>query len=223
VDVSYYLAFTSGLLGGFGHCIGMCGPLVVAYSIGIDKGNYLLHILYNLGRIATYSIIGGITGFVGSFVNIVRVIEKFQNMAMALIGVLMIIMGLSIAGLFPLAKRIEGRAVQGFVIKAIRVISEGRTVGAYFPMGIVSGFIPCGLLYTAFIAAAGVGASSNTQIQGFLKGMTMLFLFGLGTVPSLFLLGHIVTIKGEWIRNRLYKASALLMIITGIIFIYRAL
>jgi sulfite exporter TauE/SafE len=226
-DSTYFLTFASGLLGGFGHCIGMCGPLVAAYSVGLGtgrvKGNYLPHILYNLGRIFTYSIIGGIMGLAGSFVTVVRVIEKFQNMTMAIIGVLIIIMGLSISGLFPLAKRLEGGAIHGFVIRAVKFISEGRTAGAYFPMGIVIGFIPCGLLYTAFIAAAGAGASANTQIEGFLKGMLMLFLFGIGTAPSLFLLGRFVSAKGAWIRSRLYKASAFLMIIAGMIFIYRAM
>jgi len=222
-DSVYILIFGSGFLGGFGHCIGMCGPVVASYSVNLSKSNYLPHIFYHLGRITTYSIIGGIMGLIGSFVNVIRAIERFQNITMALIGLLMIAVGLSIAGVIPFAKRLEGGGVQGFIIKAMKVISEGKTVGAYFPMGIVLGFIPCGLLYTAFMAAAGVGASSETQIKGFLKGMIMLFLFGLGTIPSLFLLGYIVTIKVEWIRTKLYKASALLIIIIGLIFTYRAL
>lgn len=223
-DSVYILIFGSGFLGGFGHCIGMCGPIVASYCLNlIKKGNYLPHIFYHLGRITTYSIIGGMMGLVGSFVNVFKAIERFQKLTMALVGLLMIVMGLSIARLLPFAKRLEGVSIHRFIIKTMKVLSEGKTIGVYYPMGIVLGFLPCGLLYTAFIAAAGVGASSETQIEGFLKGMTMLFLFGLGTTPSLFLLGYVVTIKGEWIRNKLYKASAILIIVTGLIFTYRAL
>jgi sulfite exporter TauE/SafE len=84
----------SGLLGGFGHCIGMCGPVVIAYTSNLRERKYIPHFLYNLGRITTYSIIGGIMGLTGSFVGVTQFIEGFQNIVMVFIGALMVIMGL---------------------------------------------------------------------------------------------------------------------------------
>jgi sulfite exporter TauE/SafE len=86
-----------------------------------------------------------------------------------------------------------------------------------------TGFIPCGLLYTAYIAAAGAGAGADGRLEGFLKGMLMLFLFGIGTAPALFLIGRIAALKRDWIRKRLYRISALFMIIIGAMLIYRSI
>ena len=89
-------------------------------------------------------------------------------------------------------------------------------------MGLVLGFIPCGMSYTAFIAAAGAGVHAASQAEGFLKGMLMLFLFGLGTAPALLLLGSVMSILGQKARLKLHKASSIAMILAGAIFFYRA-
>lgn len=221
-DSLYILMFGSGLLGGFGHCIGMCGPVVTVYALNSDKRSYIPHILYNLGRITTYTIIGGLMGLTGSFVGVVQYIERFQNITMRFIGVLMIFMGLTTGGWLPF-KSVKAHCswVSGFITRVTKFISETRTTDAYFSMGLVLGFIPCGLLYTAFIAAAGAGVSAGNQVEGFLKGMLMLLLFGLGTSLSLLILGRVVSISGERLRNRLYRASAIIMIFVGVLFVYR--
>jgi sulfite exporter TauE/SafE len=214
--------FTSGLLGGFGHCIGMCGPIVATYSLNL-KGRYLPHLLYNLGRITTYTIIGGIMGLTGSFVGVVKFIKGLQNITMAFAGIMMVLMGLGIGGWLPFLKGKNAPSLIPFIARAMRSISEVKTISAFYPMGVILGFLPCGILYTAFIAAAGVGMESGNQIEGFLKGMLMLFLFGVGTFPSLFLFGKFVSVIGEKLRGKLYKGSAILIILMGIIFVYRSL
>jgi sulfite exporter TauE/SafE len=223
-DSIFVIMFTSGLLGGFGHCIGMCGPVVAAYSVELKKKSVIPHILYSLGRITTYSILGGIMGLTGSFVSVVRHIEKFQVITLAVTGLAMIVFGLAAGGWLPsLRMKLEGaRKVSSWVGKTLRYISEAKTAGVFYPMGLIIGFIPCGLLYTALIAAAGAGVSASSHAEGFFSGMLLLLLFGLGTAPALVLLGQFVAMKGEWLRNRLSKASALLMIFIGIIFVYRS-
>jgi hypothetical protein len=236
-DSIYLLMFSSGLLGGFGHCSGMCGPVVATYSLNLSAasgprslGSALPHIFYNLGRITTYSIIGGIMGFTGSFAGIVRSIERFQNMTMAVIGLLMIVMGLAASGLFSFGRNkdrdVSQRGMASIlsrtVNRMIRFISETHTSGSFYAIGMATGFIPCGLLYTAYIAAAGAGSGARSQTEGFLKGMFMLLLFGLGTSPALLLIGRVVALKAAWIRRRLYSISALFMIILGAVFIYRS-
>lgn len=223
--------FTSGLLGGFGHCVGMCGPIVATYSLGLECRAIGPHLLYTLGRIVTYSVLGGVIGMTGSFVGVVGSIERLQDIALCLVGIVMIIMALSIGGWIPFSRGkgqgAEGRgnndSITRFINRAVRFISGARTVGAYFPMGLVLGFMPCGLLYTALIAAAGAGVGARNQAEGFLRGMLLLFLFGIGTSPALLLFGQIVSMKRDWLRGKLYRASALTMIVMGILFVYRAI
>ncbi|NTU41838.1 MAG: sulfite exporter TauE/SafE family protein [Nitrospirales bacterium] len=227
-DPLFSLMFSSGLLGGFGHCIGMCGPVVAAYSLQVREHKYIPHFLYNLGRISSYTIVGGIMGVTGSFVGVMGFMEGFQRWFMAAMGLFMVVMGLSSAGLLPFAKRalvsrIEGSRLTGIVMKAFRFLSAEKSMGAYFPMGLVLGFIPCGLLYTAFIGAAAAGAQAEGPVYGLLRGMGMLLSFGLGTAVPLFLLGSVVSLSGKRIRTFFYRASAIVMAVTGVVFIVRAL
>jgi sulfite exporter TauE/SafE len=244
-DSLYILMFTSGLLGGFGHCIGMCGPVVVTYTLHVAEitpplrtpgekkraASILPHLLYNLGRITTYSTLGGIMGATGSFVGVMKSVERYQHLTLALIGVIMVAMGLALAGWLPLFKRKEqGTGETGnnnsaitLINRAVRSIAGTGSLGAFFPMGLVLAFIPCGLLYTALISAAGAGLGAKNELEGFLRGMLLLFLFGLGTAPAMFLLGQVVSMKREWLRNKLYRASAIIMVAMGIMFIYRAI
>ena len=82
----YYLALTTGLFGGFGHCIGMCGPIVASYSLkGPSAASpavaspWRTHFLYNAGRISTYALIGAVMGLTGSFVNVAGRLAGVQN------------------------------------------------------------------------------------------------------------------------------------------------
>lgn len=231
-DSIYLLMFTSGLLGGIGHCAGMCGPVVAAYTIGFRlpaddiRASSLPQLLYNAGRVTTYSIVGGVMGMTGSFAGVVTSIERFQNMAMAAVGGVMVVLGIGSAGLISLRVHDAGNRisapVSGFISRVIHFVSQTHTPGSVYVIGMATGFIPCGLLYTSYIAAAGAGAAAGHPAEGFLKGMAMLFLFGIGTTPALFFIGHLAARKGEWIRKRLYIMSSLMMTAIGIIFIYRA-
>ena len=105
----------------------------------------------------------------------------------------------------------------------VKLVTETGTPGAFFPMGLILGFIPCGLSYTAFIAAAGAGVHAASRAEGFLKGMSMLFLFGVGTLPALLLLGSLISVLGQRTRLKLYRASAVTMIVAGTLFFYKAI
>jgi len=223
--------FGSGLLGGFGHCFGMCGPVVATYSLRLKQRSIMPHLLYNAGRITTYSLLGGIMGLSGSFVGIIKPLEKYQDITLAMVGAVMVMMGLVLSGWLPFSRSKEqgargkksDNAVIHCIARVVKFVAGTESAGAYYPMGLVLGFLPCGLLYTALIAAAGAGVEAGSRIGGLLRGMLLLFLFGLGTAPSMFLLGKIVSLKSEWLRNRFYKGSAVIMIVTGILFIHRAL
>jgi len=225
IESVYLLMLTTGLLGGFGHCSGMCGPVVAAYSLGLGERRLITHLLYNLGRITTYCILGGIAGMTGSFVSLAGSISNLQNIVIAVTGGAMIVMGLGIATRLRLTGRkgeVSVNRLNSLVLRGMKSISETRGIGVYYPMGLILGFIPCGLLYTVLIAAAGAGAASDSRIEGLLRGTAMLFLFGLGTLPALFLIGQLTVLAGEKLKSMFYRVSGGLMILTGIVFIFRA-
>ena len=215
--------FFSGLFGGFGHCMGMCGPVVAAYALNPVRKRYLPQLLYNSGRITTYSIIGGVMGLTGSFVGVINPVAHLQNMVMGAIGIMMMAMGLIVGGYIPLNVINNKSGCTTVVGRMVKFVTEAGSAGAFFPMGLILGFIPCGLSYTAFIAAAGAGVDAGSRAEGFLRGMSMLFLFGLGTLPAMLLLGGILSAIGQNTRLKLYRASAFAMIIAGALFLYRAI
>ena len=201
----------------------MCGPVVAAYALNPIKKSYLPQLLYNLGRITTYSIIGGIMGLTGSFAGIITPVENFQNILMGGIGICMTVMGLVVGGWLPLNTITNKGGCTTAVGRMVKFVSETGSAGAFFPMGLILGFIPCGLSYTAFIAAAGAGVHAGSRAEGFITGMSMLFLFGVGTLPALLLLGSILSVLGQQTRLKLYRASAFTMIVAGALFLYRAI
>lgn len=230
-DSLYLLMFGSGLLGGFGHCIGMCGPVVAAYSLNLKRRSIITHLLYTLGRVTTYGLLGGLTGLTGSFTGVIRQIGRYQNVVLAAAGIGMIVMAFSIGGWLPSFRRRAARKneplqftvySQRMLNRIARFVADTRSVGSFFPMGLLLGFMPCGLLYTALIAAAGIGVGARNGAEGFLRGMLLLVLFGIGTSPALLLVGEMVSMKREWLRGKLYRASAITMIVMGIVFVYRA-
>ena len=214
----------TGLAGGFGHCIGMCGPVVAAYSLGEQKLRYLHHILYNFGRITTYMFMGAVVGLTGSFLVLTSSIEKIQTAIMVLAGISIIIMGIAIGGWIPVRGSPKSSSwLSSIIQKTMELFKGPRTAGTYYPMGIVLGFLPCGLTYTALLAAARAAMETENHLAGMLKGASMLLFFGLGTAPALLLVGRVINYLGAKARDRLYKLASLIMILTGVYFVVKVL
>ena len=214
----------AGLAGGFGHCIGMCGPVVAAYSFGEQRLRYLHHILYNLGRITTYMFMGAVVGLTGSFLVLTSSIEKIQAAIMVLAGISIIIMGIAIGGWIPVRRSPKSSSwLSSTIQKTMELFKGPRTAGTYYPMGIVLGFLPCGLTYTALLAAARAAMDADNHLAGMLQGTFMLLFFGLGTAPALLFVGRVINIIGAKARDRLYKLASLIMILTGVYFVVKVL
>ena len=213
------LAATTGLLGGFGHCAGMCGPLVA--SMGLVASPHMGarramggQLLYNAGRVTTYACIGGAMGLTGSFVNTAGRMAGLQDAVAVAAGVVMIVMGLGAAGVAPFFKRIEDR-VATRVFRTVRSVLEGGGAGRYYALGIVLGFLPCGLSYSAFVGAAATGGLP----QGFLFALA----FALGTVPALVLVGGASALASARIRGLLYRLGGVAVVVVGALFVARGL
>jgi sulfite exporter TauE/SafE len=225
IDPLYLIFLITGFTVGFGHCIGMCGPIVVSLSLNLKDKNFLIpHLLYNSGRVVTYSILGGVMGATGSFTLVATHIAGIQKGAMILAGILIIIMGLAMSGWVSFG-RVFGDSCNpgGFVSKGFQRLSRVKSPAAYFPIGLLLGLLPCGPVYTALLAAAGAGMKAAGPLEAISKGMGVMLCFGLGTVPALFLVAKLADMG--WLKKRklIYRIGAVLMVTVGIYFIIKGI
>ena len=152
----------------------------------------LPHLFFHMGRVTTYGIAGGIVGASGSFVRIAAWVAPFQSFLLAATGVLIALMGLSVGGWLPWARRIEGGGpFQGALAGVARRAAEAGGPGAAFPLGMATGLLPCGLVYTALLSAARSGMEGGSPADGFVRGFLAMAAFGAGTFPALFLFGKV--------------------------------
>lgn len=206
-------SFFVGFFGSF-HCIGMCGPIAIALPVPNSKNLSFVagRLLYNLGRVATYSFLGAVFGLLGSRF----VISGFQQSTSIVLGVAIVI-----AVIIPpkyKAKVSQHKVVQKLTLPLKSGISDlfkKGTFSAMFLIGILNGFLPCGLVY---VALAGAIASGNA-----ISGTAVMILFGLGTVPTMFA----ATIFGKFInlniRRKINKAIPVFALVLGLLFILRGM
>ncbi len=225
INQSLYLAlFIAGLGGGFGHCIGMCGPLVAGYSLRLSRKAILPHLMYNIGRIFTYMFLGGLVGYAGSFVSLASRIESLQRGIMIFAGIVIVALGFSMIGIFSaLVQKLESLPVAKVVNKTSVFLSRNISEGTLLPFGLIMGFLPCGLVYTSLLLVARATMESPSHPVAFLHGMAYMGVFGLGTLPALILFGRTVGYLNQRFRRYIYSFSAIIIIIMGGIFIFRAI
>ena len=204
-------------LGSFGHCIGMCGGIVVAYStIKIDPKSSKLsqsaaHLLYSLGRVLTYSILGAIFGALGGVV-------LFSNMANGVLlivaGIAMILAGLSLMGKIKFLTIIEHSFSSSSVYKkAFKSILNSKSNSSFFILGMLNGLLPCGFVYFFAITAA----STADPVYGAL----VMAIFGMSTIPAMFGVGFLSSLASATsFRNMMMSLSSVAVILYGTFTIY---
>jgi sulfite exporter TauE/SafE len=206
-------AFLIGLFGSF-HCIGMCGPIAIALPIQNDSKFNLIfgRILYNIGRAITYAIIGLLFGLIGQSLSL----AGFQQSVSILAGVLILLMVLlpsKISQKIYLLKPAYG--FTNFLKQKFGALLKKKSVASTFLIGLLNGFLPCGLVY---IAVAGAIASGN-----FLDGAAYMFVFGIGTLPIMLavsLAGNFISLN---VRKRINKMIPAFMIVLAFLFILRGM
>ena len=164
-----------GLVGSL-HCAGMCGPLALALPVaGNTRSAFVLgRVLYNLGRILTYCIIGAVFGLAGQSLAL----AGFQKWVSLTAGVA-ILLGLLLSTRWGLGLPIT-KSVMWLKSSVGRLLQQ-RTFGSLFLLGILNGLLPCGLVYVAAAAAAAAGSLH--------LGVFSMAMFGLGTLPVMLGLG----------------------------------
>lgn len=219
--IDYPAVFLIGFLGGFGHCIGMCGGFVMAYSIKLNparsasiKQLLVPHLLYNAGRILTYMFLGLLFGLAGETLGIRLGIINYQGALQVIAGLLMVWMGLDFGGWIPplSANYFPGYIrFKQWVSAALNRVNRKNVFG----LGMILGFIPCGLVY-----AAGAKAAAAATIPGGV--LTMLF-FGLGTAPAMVIAGTGASFLTAKFRQRLFRLATVLVIVLGAATVYRGI
>ncbi len=210
------MAFVTGLLGSFGHCAAMCGPLVGSLALAAAplgaRRTLSGQLAYHAGRVTTYAAVGAIMGLTGSFVNVAGRLAGVQQVVALAAGVLMVLLGAGAAGLSTALRRLEARA-SGKVIGLVRGLLEGGGPGRLYPTGLVLGLLPCGLSWTVFLGAAGTGSLP--------EGLLLALAFGLGTTPALLLVGAAGSAVGLRARAVLVRAGGVLVALLGVLFLLR--
>ncbi|HQU83112.1 MAG TPA: sulfite exporter TauE/SafE family protein [Pyrinomonadaceae bacterium] len=207
----FYLIFTLGLVSSL-HCVQMCGPLVLSYSLPLGARKFsqqiFAHLSYNAGRIITYALLGIVAGLFGGTVGFLGQLAGYENVAAIVAGVLMVIAGIIMLDLIPIKKLQKFNPLiytQKFLRPLGRRISS-TTIGSKFSLGLILGFMPCGLIYAALFKAMATG----TMLAG---AMTMI-AFGLGTAGSLLAIGifsSAFSLKLSRWGNKLAAVSVLLL------------
>ena len=218
MTVDYFTVFLIGFFGGFSHCIGMCGGFVMTYTLRIKENEPLRkdswwqklkpHLLYNSGRVLTYTFLGEIFGLLGSTMGFMLAFKHWQGALEIFAGLIMLIMGLDLAGWIPSVEPDSFPGVRRFS-KLITAMFNKVNTRNVFGLGLVLGFIPCGLVY-----AVGARAAATQSLTG---GLLIMLIFGLGTFPAMVLTGltaHLITVK--W-RRTLYKMAAILIMLMAIL------
>jgi len=200
-NASYAVLFIVGVLTSL-HCVGMCGGIMLSQSLSKESKNKLEAIqpalLYNIGRVISYTILGGLIGALGSVFSL-SIAAKAAVQIFA--GVFMIIMGLNMAG-FSAFRKFQIRLPQ-FACKA-----KSRS-GSPLIVGLLNGLMPCGPLQTMQLFALGTGSAA--------KGALAMFVFSIGTVPLMLTFGALSGLLSKGYTQKILKFSGVLIIVLGLI------
>lgn len=201
--------FLIGIFGSF-HCVGMCGP--IALALPKNKAVLRTRLLYNIGRVITYSILGLIFGLLGSRL---QMFGLQQGISITL-GVIIIIMVFT-----PQSYRNKVTASLG-LYKAISALKQtlGRllnkhTMLSMLGIGMLNGLLPCGFVYIGITGAIAIGTP--------IHGASFMLMFGLGTLPIMLvvsMLGGAINIS---LRQKLMKLVPAFTIVLAVLFILRGL
>ena len=208
------LVFLGGLLGS-SHCVGMCGGFALcigAHSNGV-RSALGRQLTWSFGRIFTYSFAGSVAGFVGSRVSgFESSIVSMQAWLAIVAGLLLLIQGAFTAGILP-ANRIEKMKGVCLAKSFFAGFPSARSLPNVFLAGVMTGFLPCGLVYAYLALAAASG--------DMLTGMLVMAVFGLGTLPAMVSTGVGGSVVTANVRARVVRIAAWCVMATGVLTVSR--
>ncbi|MDD2851390.1 MAG: sulfite exporter TauE/SafE family protein [Desulfuromonadaceae bacterium] len=213
-----WLSFSAGLIGS-GHCLGMCGGIVTALALSkrdaaaVDR--FLFNLLYHVGRVCTYSILGLLVGLViqAGMVDSLKPAVKWlflaANFFVMVVGICTLF-GVHSLGISAL----DGTGSRFFKAHFARLAVRSTTLTA-LPAGLLMGLLPCGLVYGILIAASTSGSA--------VKGAGMMFAFGCGTIPVLLSYGQMASALSVLSRGLFQRGMGGVVALIGLLGVWKAL
>jgi sulfite exporter TauE/SafE len=207
---SLWLVFAGGLIGSV-HCLGMCGPLLaLAESVREGKWKVWSQLPLHLGRLITYLLMGLLAGLAGVALERGGMAGGLQGVASFVGGIFMILFAFVLFGWLPIAKKLTSS--DGFAGRFARLMASRRPLSGLI-LGLYWGLLPCGLVW------AWLGASTGTGSP--LGGALVMFVFGLGTVPALLVIGGIGGLLSTRSRAWLNRLGGITVLLMGVILLLR--
>lgn len=195
--------FIVGLLGG-GHCAGMCGGIVGALSLQTAQGRapVTIHLAYNVGRIASYALAGLFVGAVGYLAGNLL---PLQRGLYVLASLMLVALGLYLLGATQALAFVEkgGQTIWARIQPFTGRFLPVRGVAQALPLGLLWGWLPCGLVYSALTTALASGSAWD--------GALLMLAFGLGTLPNLLLAGLLLS------RFRRFAQARVTRVVSGLL------
>lgn len=214
MNVVFEIGFFMGLIGSI-HCIGMCGPLVMALPISqqtnFQKWQSIL--LYHAGKISSYSLLGIIFGLFGSQLPLYGVQENL-SIVMGSIMLLYVVYVFVIKPKF-ISRFLQFNLLYTFIVKKMGQLFQRKNRAVFYLIGILNGLLPCGMIYVALTSAI---AAQNIMQGGFIMAF-----FGLGTMPALIM----VAIGGQYFgivfRKKIQSFLPVFIFSMGVLLILRGM
>lgn len=205
-NIGYISLFFVGIFTSL-HCIGMCGGIMMSQSLSFkeDKplGKLKPSLFYNLGRLTSYTLLGGIVGAIGSVFSLST---SMQGLISLFAAVFMIIMGFNISGF---------KTFRRFSLNIPLLSANNNNNKNPFIVGLLNGLMPCGPLQTMQLYALATGS--------FISGALSMFFFALGTIPLMMSLGLILGSLSKNRTKQILKLSGIIIVVLGVNMAFRGL
>ncbi len=224
VEGTLAAAFLVGLLGGV-HCLGMCGGIVGALTLGLPaqgagraRRTLAYHLAYNLGRIASYGLLGALFGGLGLLLAGMLPVRSAQTLLQGLAAILLLALGLYLGGWWQGLVRLEqaGATVWRRLEPLGRRLLPIRSLSAALLAGGLWGWLPCGLVYSVLAWSAVAGGPG--------EGAALMLAFGLGTLPVMLATGLFASRLAALTRSRgVRQLAGLLVFALGALLLFNAL
>jgi uncharacterized protein len=206
-DAVFGLLLLTGLAGSIGHCLGMCGPLVLMVGLRIkdsDERALPRHLVYHGSRVGVYALLGGAAGLIGSFVAPAKPLSIFGGTISIVFGLAVMGLGMVYLGWIPAAR---ASGLRSRLKTAMNWALKRRGLAGAAALGGLNGLLPCGLVYGSLLASASTGAPS--------AGALAMFLFGIGTIPALLVAGLSAGLVGARVRAAFGRIAGVMMLLVA--------
>jgi sulfite exporter TauE/SafE len=220
--------FAVGFIGSL-HCLGMCGPLVLAYSLHLNSAanperimkpsawqrGILHHLTFHIGRLLTYGFLGSLAAGLVQLANFNQIFFNLRGTVTLLGGILMMLAGLVLLKIIPLPFSLTtlSNGLGPLGSRLLPLLFQSQRIGSKMVLGMATGFLPCMLSWSMIIMAA--------TTKDFLWGFLTMTSFGLGTVPALFFTGLFASMLSLKVRLIGERVAALSIILMGLILAFK--